>query len=361
MGIINMQKNIGKKAVVIAIIVLFVCMNITSSYSIGNLNKSTKNVSNGNTLYVGGNGTSNYTRIQDAIDNASNGDTVFVYDASSPYYEYIVISKRINLTGENKETTIIEGNGSRNFTPIVILNASSSFVTIQGFTITNGYCGIDIESDNNTIIGNIIAINSHGLGMSGSDYTNIIDNIIIMNNRSGLGMTYCQNNIILGNNITTNSDCGISIFGLSNYNIIKDNLINSNDIGIYFEAGCNFNVISGNTILNNSESSIILVSGKQNVFEGNNIEIFGLLSSPKNTIIKNNFIGNVRHVYSYTSFFNKWDANYWDDWIGLKSNLPIIQKLPKVIVCYLLYWRIHNIAYFSFDRHPAKEPYNILK
>jgi len=34
---------------------------------------------NGNTLYVGGSGPNNYTKIQDAIDNASNGDTVFVY------------------------------------------------------------------------------------------------------------------------------------------------------------------------------------------------------------------------------------------------------------------------------------------
>ncbi len=35
--------------------------------------------SNGNTLYVGGSGPSNYTKIQDAIDNSSDDDTVFVY------------------------------------------------------------------------------------------------------------------------------------------------------------------------------------------------------------------------------------------------------------------------------------------
>ena len=35
---------------------------------------------NGKTLYVGGNGLNNYTSIQPAIDNASNGDTIFVYD-----------------------------------------------------------------------------------------------------------------------------------------------------------------------------------------------------------------------------------------------------------------------------------------
>ena len=56
--------------------------------------------------YVGGSGPGNFTQIQDAIDNASNGDTIFVYDDSSPYFEHLSIQKQINLIGENKETTI---------------------------------------------------------------------------------------------------------------------------------------------------------------------------------------------------------------------------------------------------------------
>jgi hypothetical protein len=63
--------------------------------------------SKGKTLYVGGSGPGNYTKIQDAIDDASDGDTVFVYDDSSPYYKNMVIDKKINLTGEHRETTVI--------------------------------------------------------------------------------------------------------------------------------------------------------------------------------------------------------------------------------------------------------------
>ncbi len=48
-------------------------------------NKLGVNRSNRNILYVGGTGPNNYTRIQDAIDNASDGDTIFVY--SGIYYE----------------------------------------------------------------------------------------------------------------------------------------------------------------------------------------------------------------------------------------------------------------------------------
>ena len=48
-----------------------------------------------NTLYVGGTGPGNYTSIQSAIDDAINGDTVFVYDDSSPYNEQIINERGI--------------------------------------------------------------------------------------------------------------------------------------------------------------------------------------------------------------------------------------------------------------------------
>lgn len=86
-----------------------------------------------NIFYVGGSGEGNYSRIQDAIDNASNGDMVFVYDDSSPYYEQVIINKIITLIGENKETTIIYGN----------IQFLTDGVTITGFSI---YTGGNFES-----------------------------------------------------------------------------------------------------------------------------------------------------------------------------------------------------------------------
>jgi len=71
-----------------------------------------KDAINGNTLYVGGNGSNNYSSIQEAIDIAEEGDTVFVYDDSSPYFENILIDKSsISLVGEEKNTTVIDGQG----------------------------------------------------------------------------------------------------------------------------------------------------------------------------------------------------------------------------------------------------------
>ena len=49
------------------------------------------------TLTVDDSGGANYTKIQDAIDNASVGDTILVY--SGTYYENVDVNKQLNLIG----------------------------------------------------------------------------------------------------------------------------------------------------------------------------------------------------------------------------------------------------------------------
>ena len=51
--------------------------------------KASQPLTMGDILYVGGSGPNNYTKIQDAINAAVNGNTVYVYDDSAPYYENI--------------------------------------------------------------------------------------------------------------------------------------------------------------------------------------------------------------------------------------------------------------------------------
>ncbi|MCD6410942.1 MAG: hypothetical protein J7L20_00735 [Thermoplasmata archaeon] len=110
------------------------------------------------TLYVGGSGPGNYSKIQDAIDNASDGDTVFVYEGI--YYENIVINRSINLIGENAKTTIIDGMEKSRTVFILASN-----VLVYNFTIRNGTIGIGnsrwhenlekITIKNNIVINNI--------------------------------------------------------------------------------------------------------------------------------------------------------------------------------------------------------------
>ena len=130
-----MQKNLlSRKWLAVGIILLFVGTCIIPAIA-QNVEKL-QSTSRGNWLYVGGSGPGNYSNIQDAIDNASNGDTVFVY--SGVYIQiqgkkiFILLGKSIHLIGENKNTTILRGNASSEEVRVYADN-----VEISGFTIIN--------------------------------------------------------------------------------------------------------------------------------------------------------------------------------------------------------------------------------
>ncbi len=136
-----MKKSLYKKGLVLGIMLLLVGAGTIPS--IGGINIERRDLQEnnaffrnfnplGNILYVGGDGLGNYSSIQSAIDYARNGDTVFVYDDSSPYIENVVVDKTINLIGEDKNTTIIDGNLSGD-----VINISANWVNISGFTIQN--------------------------------------------------------------------------------------------------------------------------------------------------------------------------------------------------------------------------------
>ena len=93
------------------------------------IEKSTIPFSNGNTLFVGGSGPGNYTRIQDAINDANDGYTVFVYNGT--YYENVWVGKSISLIGEDKYTTIIDGQNIPNNNTVLIF---ADNVILKGFT-----------------------------------------------------------------------------------------------------------------------------------------------------------------------------------------------------------------------------------
>jgi len=154
-------------------------------------------------VYVGGDGPGNYTSIQAAIDNVSDDDTVFVY--SGTYYENVIINKTIDLAGEDKNTTIIDGGGTN-----TVVFVSSQGVNISDFTIRTsgrGYSGIDVSSsDNNIIRGNIIANNYRGIYINNSSSNTIMDNTITYNHYFGIIISdSSSNNKIYHNNFIKNT------------------------------------------------------------------------------------------------------------------------------------------------------------
>ncbi len=321
-----------QKGFAIGILFLFLGTNIIPSTAHNVAEQSTLPTVTGNTFYVGGNGPGNYSKIQDGVNNASDGDTVFVYRGT--YYENIDIDKIINLIGEDKNITIIDGGGKHD---VICIHNDNDGVTLSGFTIQNSGnytdgnyedCGVDVLSNNNTIQDNIISHNQlHGIRIGLAKGNTIIKNIIMSNPNEGLLIDYSDNNKIVNNIISNNSFFGINILE-GKENNISNNIVSYNYLGISFtslSSGDLYNIVSNNNIINNSV--------------GLDIE------NAKTFIYKNNFIDNIANAQVLLCR-NSWDGNYWDDWIGLKS--PVYRFIPK-----------HISFGLNFDRHPALQPYEI--
>jgi len=287
-----------KRFLVIGIILSLVFMSITPSFAFDNVKKSSKPIFNGNILYVGGNGTGNYTKIQDAINDAVDGDTVFVYDDNSPYYENIIIDKSINLIGENRNTTIIDGKNVGNVVTINDVN-----VTVQEFFIRNSghdsySSGILLNSGYSRIISNNIHNNNNGIHSNLSDHL-ISENSICNNNRDGIFMKWSFRNIIFNNIINNNSADGIFLGTnwQATYHILKENTICDNGgNGIYLGPSTG-DILSENYINHNYEFGIYLFDCDKTTVYKNNIfnNWIGLKISPggsKHNVSENNISYN---------------------------------------------------------------------
>ena len=278
------------KCLTISVILLFVGTCIIPSNA-HDTEKPSQSTSRGNWLYVGGNGPGNYTRIQDAINDSQDGDTVFVYDDSSPYYEILIVNTSIDLIGENKDTTIIDG-GVGEYVDVVSI--VSDWVTISGFTIQNSsiYCvGIELYSCYNTISGNIITHNDDGIRMmKNSAYNNVTGNTISNNSYDGIGL-YGDDNIIADNIIISNRKDGIESVG--DHNTILENKITNHTFALDLRDS-NVYIIIGNTISSNSWSGIEIQNSSNTVISDNIIShsSYGIrgYSSFSHNVIRDNII-----------------------------------------------------------------------
>jgi parallel beta-helix repeat protein len=194
------------KIVVFGVLFLFIASSVVPISGLRNKQSIIQPI-NSKTLYVGGSGPNNYTKIQDAIDNASYCDTVFVYYDSSPYYEHIVIHTRIWLIGEDCNTTIIKYASWDGSIKVVV-----DGVHISGFTIKNGIRGIVINANNCVI--------SH--------------NHIIHNNLCSITLQNSDHNIIQNNNLSNNHKYGIELYNSWQNKVITNNFVDNNDENAYF-------------------------------------------------------------------------------------------------------------------------------
>jgi len=173
----------------------------------------------GDTLYVGGTGPNNYTKIQDAIDNASDGDTVIVYGGS--YGEIVRINKRVSVIGrENNDgqiPTIVPKIDD--YPQYMIYFARPNGAFLSGFEVngySKAYYGIWVKGKNNTI-----------------------SNTVVTNCEIGISIQYSNSNIIEKNIIRNNNFLSLEISSYSTDNSITKNIFGNNNRGLFIDSGKN--------------------------------------------------------------------------------------------------------------------------
>ena len=189
-----------------------------------------------NTLYVGGSGPGNYSSIRKAIEEAEFEDTIFVYEGT--YYETLSITKSLHITGEHKDSTIIDGENNIN-----VIEIKAQEVTFSSLTVQNSkkptkekeeYAGILLNEDMITLSNCNIFHCTYGILIKSSNQ-NIIEQCYLKDNYGGISIQSSNKNTVEQCEITNSSEYYAVAVTSSSNNIIEFcNIYHNPVLGIVF-------------------------------------------------------------------------------------------------------------------------------
>jgi len=283
------------------------------------------------------------TPIQDAIDGAEAGDTIYVH--AGTYVENVDVDKaRLTLIGDGADEVTVRPADARGH----VFEVTGTRVNISGFTVngaTRGaawiYFGTDhcnisdniasnnhygiclLDSSSNTFVNNRMSENGHNFGIDGYSLTHYVQNIDTSNTVDGKPIYYWVDQkdrqipsdagfvgVVNGTNITvrdlrlTNNSHAV-LFAYTENSRIVNVTASNNDKGICLDSSSS-NTLIGNNASSNSDNGIRLRGSSNNTLTSNNasnnkygIDIkeysigIDFVHSSGNTLRKNTMSGNV--------------------------------------------------------------------
>lgn len=329
----------------------------------------------GNTWIVGPS-PSNFTKIQDAIDDAGvdDGDIIEIKaNGTFPYIENVYVHKSLTIRRWKNDTIspVIDGDGSGDVfyvtAPNVVLSqlkiqngrygvhihrtSADNFINDTEITL-NDYGVCMVESNNNTFRNSEITGNNNAFRIEGNAINHFIHNINTSNTVNGKPIYYLvnqQNKAIPANagyvaivnsaNVTVeglvlkNNYQGLLVVNSTNV-IVKDSNVTLNDYGIWALQMVNSTIID-NEMSDNRHAAVYL------------------WNSSNNMLYHNNFINNTKHVRLNLSPDNNWDNGYegnrWDNYKGSDADCDGIGDTS------------HVIGVNNTDNCPLMEPWSAWK
>jgi parallel beta-helix repeat protein len=243
-----MHESLKKLKIYVLLISVLISLPLTSGISINSDLSEVIYVDDDN---INGpwDGTEQYPfqEIQDALDAAEDGDTVFVF--SGVYVGNIIIEKSVHLLGEDKYDTIIK-NGKHN----IWIYADG--VSLSNFSIVNSsryFSGVFIVSDDNIIENNLIFDNYDGILMDNTNNNILRNNVIFDNWDRNIRIEFSED-LEISSNYVGKSNYGIYLWSSSN-NVIFNNVVDHCGWGISIGDSSKSNLIYRNTLFCNENGN----------------------------------------------------------------------------------------------------------